>query len=107
MHRSVLSLIALLAASGGQPLAGQGAPAGGRVLDLLSGRPLAGAVVTVEGTPLRATTAADGTFRFTDVPPGVWRFQAAAIGYRPAVRSDVVVAPGRNPDILLRLEPLP
>ena len=77
------------------------------MLDLLSGRPLAGAVVTVEGTPLRATTAADGTFRFTDVPPGVWRFQAAAIGYRPAVRSDVVVAPGRNPDILLRLEPLP
>lgn len=87
--------------------AAQGAPAQGRVVDVLTGRPLAGAVVTVQGTPLRTTTAADGSFRFDQVPPGVWAFQANAIGFRPLVRSDVVVAPGRNPDVLFQLQPLP
>jgi hypothetical protein len=104
--RSLLAL-AVLAGPAARPLAGQGAPAGGRVLDAITARPIPGAVVTVTGTPLRTTTGPDGVFRFTAVPPGVWQFQAAAIGFRPAVRSDVVVAPGRNADVLLRLEPLP
>jgi hypothetical protein len=107
MGRRTLLAALLLAGPAAPSLAGQGAPAEGRVLDLITGSPIRGAVVTVTGTPLRATTGADGAFRFTDVPPGVWQFQAAAIGFRPAVRSDVVVAPGRNPSILLRLEPLP
>jgi hypothetical protein len=102
-----LASVALLALLAGRPLAGQGAPAEGRVLDLVTGRPIPGAVVTVPGTPLRAATGPDGVFRFSAVPPGVWPFQAAAIGFRPAVRSDVVVAPGRNPEVVLRLEPLP
>lgn len=85
----------------------QEAPASGRVVDALTGRPLAGAVVTVEGASLRTTTVADGSFRFAAIPPGVWAFRAAAVGFRPGVRTDVVVAPGRNPDVLLRLEPLP
>jgi len=97
----------LLAELTARPLAAQGAPAEGRVLDLVSGRPIQGAVVTVAGTALRATAGPDGAYRFAEVPAGVWRFQAAAIGFRPAVRSDVVVAPGRNPDVVLRLEPLP
>jgi len=102
-----LVLVAVGVACIGRPLAAQGAPAAGRVLDAISGRPIAGAVVTVLGTPIRAVTAPDGTFRLTEVPPGVWQVQAAAIGYRPSVRSDVVVAPGRSPDVLLHLEPLP
>jgi hypothetical protein len=44
-----------------------------------------GAVVTIDGTTLSATTDPDGNFEFADVPPGTYTFQADADGYLPAV----------------------
>lgn len=105
--RVVLIAVLLGSVAAARSIRAQGAPAAGRVLDALSGRPIPGAVVTVLGTTLRSVTGSDGAFRLADVPPGVWQIQATAIGYRPAVQSDVVVAPGRSPDVLLRLDPLP
>jgi hypothetical protein len=102
-----LACAVLVTARAASALMAQGSPAGGRVLDAVSARPVAGAVVTIPGTPLSATSGADGAFRFEAVAAGIWRFQAAAIGYRPLVLPDVVVAPGRRPDVVLRLEPLP
>ncbi len=79
----------------------------GRVLSAITEAPLVEAIVTVEGTTLRATTAVSGGFRLDSVPPGVYTLRAVAIGYEPALRTDVVVSSGRPTEagFLLRESP--
>ncbi|MDH3496612.1 MAG: TonB-dependent receptor [Gemmatimonadota bacterium] len=79
----------------------------GRVVDAVQGRPVPGALVRLLGTDRATRTGSDGGFRLDSLPSGVWRLAVSAIGYRPAVRADVVLAPARSPDVLVRLEPLP
>jgi hypothetical protein len=62
----VAALLAGLAA----PLAAQSVA--GALVDSIHGGALAGATVTVVGTSLRTSSAADGTFRFDSIPPGTW-----------------------------------
>jgi outer membrane receptor protein involved in Fe transport len=47
------------------------AGSGGQVVDKASGRPIAGAVVTVSGAQGAATTGADGRFTWPDLPSGL------------------------------------
>ena len=54
--------------------------------------PLAGAVVTVAGGPLRATTGADGRYRIDGVPAGVIQITARATGHRAGTRTVTVLA---------------
>jgi TonB-linked SusC/RagA family outer membrane protein len=56
----------------------------GVVVTAVTGTPLEGARVTVEGTRLLQTTDADGSFRLTGVPPGRVTLRVARIGYQPA-----------------------
>src|SRR5262245_18136157 len=52
-----------------------------------SHRPLAGAEVTLEGTPRRASAIRDGSFLLTDVADGSQRLIARYIGYLPETLS--------------------
>jgi minor extracellular serine protease Vpr len=53
-----------------------------------------GALVTIGGTELEATTNAEGNFEFPAVPPGIYTFQANADGYLAAECDGVeVIAP--------------
>jgi hypothetical protein len=63
----------------------------GRVLDAGSGRGIAGAVVEVSGTTLRATSQVDGRFTLTDVPPGMVALRARMIGYTSKLVSGIAV----------------
>ena len=63
----------------------------GRVRDT-GGQPVAGAMVTVEGTDLRVTTDATGAFRLTGVPRGPRTIVATRIGLGSALR-EVMVGP--------------
>ena len=76
-------LVVLHVAAGGvlgaqsQSVAG-GAPEGlaalqGYIVDSLHNRSLAGATVTIDGTPRTTVTAANGHYRIDSVPPGVRR----------------------------------
>ncbi len=57
---------------------------GGYVRDSLTARPLGAVVVTIDGSPLRATTTDGGFYFFSSVPVGRHRVRARRIGYRPA-----------------------
>jgi TonB-linked SusC/RagA family outer membrane protein len=56
-------------------------------------QPLQGVEVTVEGTPLRATTGANGRFTIANVPAGEHVVRASTVGYA-AVDSTVTVQAG-------------
>jgi len=66
----------------------------GRVTDITSGTPVAGATVTLEGSSLRAVTDDAGRFQLTHVPPGPQVIRVARIGYAPLRHQLVVPAEG-------------
>lgn len=53
----------------------------GRVVDAATRNALAGAVVTVEGTQLRAATGPDGAFRLGNVPAGTATVRVSYLGF--------------------------
>ncbi len=53
----------------------------GRVMDALTGQPLPGANVSVEGTLLGASSDADGLYVIYNVPAGSWKVRVGYIGY--------------------------
>jgi iron complex outermembrane recepter protein len=61
----------------------------GRVIDP-DNRPVAVAVVTVDGSPVRAQTDRDGRFRLRGVPVGVQRFRVTRAGYTPLLSETFV-----------------
>jgi hypothetical protein len=65
---------------------------GGTVYDGAGGRPLAGAVVRIEGTELTRRTDARGSFLFAHVPPGRYRISADGVAGRPPATTTVDVA---------------
>ncbi len=78
-----LTCAALTACGGGQvPPAQNYATIRGRAYDTATNQPVSGVTVTVD-TILTGTTAADGTYRITNVPLGSYSLAASASGYAP------------------------
>ncbi|HEX6910440.1 MAG TPA: alpha-2-macroglobulin family protein, partial [Longimicrobium sp.] len=73
----------------------------GVVVEAQTRQPVAGALVTVQGTALRAVTDASGRFRLVGVARGQRTIQVARIGMEPATR---VVQVGDEPLDELRFE---
>jgi iron complex outermembrane receptor protein len=65
----------------------------GRLVNSLSGAPIAGANVTLDELRRQTTSNADGTFTFDNVPPGTYHVSVRADGYSSR-RSEVAVAAG-------------
>jgi iron complex outermembrane recepter protein len=80
----VLACTAHLAAAQGV------APLAGRLVNSLSGDPIAGAVVVVEGQGKQATSAADGSFTVEGLAPGAYHLIVKAQGYSDK-RTEVTV----------------
>ena len=64
----------------------------GRLVNSLSGDPVAGAVVVVEGQNKQATSAADGSFTVEGLAPGTYHLIVKAQGYSDK-RTEVTVTP--------------
>jgi iron complex outermembrane receptor protein len=91
MARRTVGMIAglMLAVAGAAPLAAQSGTIRGTVSDSAGGG-LANAAISVEGTGLRSTTGAAGTYEIRGVPSGTHRVRARLIGYQSATaRADV------------------
>ncbi len=73
--------------------AAQQRPLSGTVTDSAAGSGLAGALVSVRGMRLSATTLDNGSFVIPNAPAGALTLQVRAIGYR---RQDVAVSAGQN-----------
>ncbi|MGB7212863.1 MAG: TonB-dependent receptor [Gemmatimonadales bacterium] len=88
------TLTALATALLTAPLAAQGTGAiAGKVHDAVTGRPLIGAVVRLEGgATVRTDTG--GNFRVREVHPGWWKVSVAQIGFTPVTRDSLRVRPG-------------
>src|SRR5687767_10977157 len=67
-----------------------GVSLGGRLLNSLSGAPIAGATVQIDELKRTATSGADGTFAFTDVPSGSYHLSIHSDGYSTR-RTEVMV----------------
>ncbi|MFZ5625167.1 MAG: TonB-dependent receptor domain-containing protein [Gemmatimonadota bacterium] len=66
----------------------------GKVFNAASGEPIAGAIVDIEGTALRATTAIDGRYTLANVAPGTVSVRVRMVGYRPKTITGIVVKEG-------------
>lgn len=72
-----------------------------------AGAPVSGATVTVEGSPRRAVTAADGRFTLVGLPAGKAVVQVRAVGYSPLSR-EVMIPSGSalSEDLVLARAPV-
>ena len=77
----VAHLAVLLMAAGAQAQAQTTGSITGRVRDVRTGLPLAGAVVTVGGTQLTGTVGQDGRYRIVNVAPGSHSLRVTQIGF--------------------------
>jgi iron complex outermembrane receptor protein len=77
----------------------------GVVLAEDTGRPLAGAAVSLPSLARTALTHGDGTFHLRQVPPGIYTLRVELLGYATLdVEVEVV---GEGDRVILRLEPAP
>ncbi len=58
----------------------------GRVLEVKTGRPLAGATVVAEGTSARASTRKDGDYTLGSLPVGAYNITARILGHTPLTK---------------------
>ena len=99
------ALVALgLGVSAALPAEAQAPPTAtvrGLVVDARTTAPITGAVVSVQGIPLRTATGADGRFALTGVPVGDRTLRVAAIGFAPVTQPITVPANGLIVDIAM------
>jgi len=91
LHRGLRScaLAAALSFVAG-PLRAQSATLVGNVTAARTGEPLGGATIQVDGTRLGAATAASGSYRIPNVPPGTYTVTARLLGYARVAQSITV-----------------
>lgn len=77
----------------------------GRVLDAETGRPLPGAQVRVDGTPLGTLAGAGGRYILRDVPAGAGAVTASYIGYAEKRITGVEIEPGQTSALDIALVP--
>jgi outer membrane receptor protein involved in Fe transport len=106
MHGRLLRLgaLALFLAA---PAAAQTGVVSGVVKDAETGAPIAGATVMLRGTPLVASSAADGRFILSQLDAGTYFVYVAAIGYGADSVPGVTLAAGERKDVALALHRSP
>jgi hypothetical protein len=87
-----VALFAMLA-TGGSSCSPKG-KADGLVVDLLTGLPIEGALVRVEGTDVSTTTDKHGRFFLLDLKAGPCKFQASKGGYLALAETEATIAKG-------------
>ncbi len=77
----------------------------GKVVDTQSKEPLFGVNVVVVGGTLGAATDINGEYFIINIPPGTYQLRASAVGYTPAVVTDVKVFVDQTTRIDFSLSP--
>ncbi len=77
----------------------------GHVHDAVTKEPLLGANVVVLGTTFGKSTDEKGNFEIPNLPPRTYRVQVTIIGHESQIKTDVVVASGKQTELLFALAP--
>lgn len=92
-----LFLLGLLTAAGAQPTH----KIKGTVIDKASRQPLEFINVLILGLGREAVTDAEGHFNIQEVPPGIYRLQASAVGYKTVLTPEYIVS---TKDLTIQIE---
>ena len=97
-------LVAALAMTRVAAAAQAGVAVTGRLLNSLSGEPVAGATVQIDELRWQTTSATDGTFAFDNVRPGTYHLSVQTAGYSSR-RTEVTVSTTAAPSIDMTVDP--
>ena len=92
-----------LAAQGG----GGSASITGRVADVATDSGIESAIISAQGTLLRARSGTSGHYRLTGLAPGSYTLEVLALGYQPDTVVVANLTAGETRDVTLRLERAP
>ena len=102
--KTVCTIVALLlmsaAPSGSQTKTGI---LRGTVINGMTKEPVVGANVVLNGTTLGASTNANGTFDIFTIPVGNYGIRVSAVGYKPIVKTDIVVSSGKPASLSIEM----
>jgi hypothetical protein len=76
----------------------------GRVVERSTEEPVVGANVSLPNTNLGASADLEGRFRISGIPVGTYQVRVSAVGKEPVLVADVVVAAGRDVDLVIRVD---
>lgn len=102
--------VGIMWAASADPAAGQSTPPEasatleGQVTAARSGRPVAGVLIRLQGTPLFRLTDGEGRFRFPGLDGGEYVVLVSAPGFRDQRREDVQVRAGEEASLAIVLE---
>ncbi|HPD65438.1 MAG TPA: TonB-dependent receptor [Bacteroidia bacterium] len=77
----------------------------GKITDKTTGDPLIGANVFLKGTNKGTATGLDGSFKISDVRPGIYDVEFTYIGYKKMVLTAVRIEKNENKVLNIKLEP--
>ncbi len=79
----------------------------GRVADAITGEPLVGASVKLDGTKFTTLVKLDGSFSFTKIPAGTYTVIVSYAGYKkPATENTITVTDNQTKTVAISLEPV-
>lgn len=78
----------------------------GKVVDVVTGEPLVGATVRIQGAGSAALVKLDGKFNFNGLKAGTYKVKASYEGYKPSAEKTILIAAGANQTADFYLESL-
>ncbi len=75
----------------------------GSVINAATKEPVVSASVLIQGTNTGAATGIDGSFSIPNVPVGTYLLRISALGFETVVKTDVVVAAGKQTKLTVEL----
>ncbi len=102
--KPALCLLLALLVEAGTMIAGTTGKITGHVTDAGTGESLVGANLLLVGTPLGASTGADGSYVILNIPPGVYDLRVTLVGYGPTLIKGLRIVADQTTTIDARLE---
>lgn len=111
--KKVIAVVFILALLAGNAFAGNDKETGnppattqitGKVFDKNTLEELAGVIVQIEGTDIKAYTDIEGNFKIDNVLPGTYDLTVTYISYKETELSNLSVEPASNKDLEIKLE---
>lgn len=83
----------------------QQASVSGNVTDEQTGESLAGVLVMIKGSDIKAYTDLDGNFSFKNVEPGTYTLEVNYISYSADELQNIVCSAGNNVQVNIKIQP--